>query len=64
MKSTLVALLSIGATHAARPWLEYPDTLAEVQYGPIEKGGQLPNVSNVVGLPDFDYLAEGYVEGS
>lgn len=54
-----IILPLVGVANAARPMLWWPDTLAEVQYGTIEDGGALPNVSDVIGLPDFQYLAEG-----
>ncbi|USW53984.1 Putative FMN-dependent dehydrogenase, FMN-dependent alpha-hydroxy acid dehydrogenase, active [Septoria linicola] len=62
MRSTITALLaSAGIASAARPYLEFPDTGAAEQYGSIGTGGQLPNVSEVIGLPDFQYLAEQYM---
>ena len=62
MRSTFTTLLaSAGVASAARAYLEYPDTGAAEQYGTIGIGGQLPNVSTVVGLPDFQYLAEEYM---
>ncbi|KAF2215862.1 hypothetical protein CERZMDRAFT_34808 [Cercospora zeae-maydis SCOH1-5] len=62
MQTILASLLAAaGLASAARPWLEYPDTGAAEQYGTIQEGGALPNVSEVVGLPDFDYLAQEYM---
>ncbi|EME83219.1 uncharacterized protein MYCFIDRAFT_54162, partial [Pseudocercospora fijiensis CIRAD86] len=53
--------LLFGAAHAARSFLDFPDTGAREQYGTIEVAGTLPNVSTIVGLPDFQYVAEGYM---
>lgn len=60
LQSSLLLPL-VGVANAARPMLWWPDTLAEAQYGTIEDGGTLPNVSTVIGLPDFQYLAEGHM---
>ncbi|EKG10052.1 FMN-dependent dehydrogenase [Macrophomina phaseolina MS6] len=54
-----VALLAQSAL-AARPFLNEPDTgisevLADLQ------PGQLPNITSIVGLPDFDYVARNYM---
>lgn len=62
MRATFTSLLATaGLACAARPYLEYPDTGAAEQYGTIEAGGSLPDVATVVGLPDFQYLAEQYM---
>ncbi|PIB03135.1 Cytochrome b2, mitochondrial [Cercospora beticola] len=62
MQMILSSLLAAaGLASAARPWLEFPDTGAVEQFGTLEEGGALPNVSDVVGLPDFDYLAGEYM---
>ncbi|KXT05759.1 hypothetical protein AC578_1062 [Pseudocercospora eumusae] len=55
------ASLLFGAAHAARSFLDFPDTGAAEQYGTIEVAGTLPNVSTIIGLPDFQYVAEGYM---
>lgn len=60
LQSSLLLPLA-GVASAARPMLWWPDTLAEAQYGTIEHGGALPNVRTVIGLPDFQYLAEGHM---
>lgn len=62
MRATFTSLLATaGLAGAARPYLEFPDTGAAEQYGTIEAGGSLPDVATVVGLPDFQYLAEQYM---
>ncbi|EMF14416.1 FMN-dependent alpha-hydroxy acid dehydrogenase [Sphaerulina musiva SO2202] len=62
MRATFTSLLATaGLARAARPYLEFPDTGAAEQYGTIEAGGALPDVATVVGLPDFQYLAEQYM---
>lgn len=62
MRATFTSLLATaGLARAARPYLEFPDTGAAEQYGTIEAGGVLPDVATVVGLPDFQYLAEQYM---
>lgn len=62
MRATFTSLLATaGLARAARPYLEFPDTGAAEQYGTIEAGGSLPDVATVVGLPDFQYLAEQYM---
>lgn len=53
-----------GLASAARPYMVMPDTGAAQQFGTISPLGPLPNVSTVVGLPDFQYLAEGYMNSS
>ncbi|KAF2167965.1 hypothetical protein M409DRAFT_22109 [Zasmidium cellare ATCC 36951] len=57
--SLLLPLVAVAT--AARPMLWWPNTLAEEQYGTIEPESALPNVSTVVGLPDFQFLAEGHM---
>lgn len=62
MRATFTSILATaGLARAARPYLEFPDTGAAEQYGTIEAGGSLPDVATVVGLPDFQYLAEQYM---
>lgn len=55
---TLLALAS-GAL-AARPWLENPDTGIELAIGDLPIG-ELPNVTSIVGLPDFEWVAQRYL---
>lgn len=65
MKTTAAAVFTLlGAVNAARPWLDAPDTGAAEQYGTIQTGGALPNVGEVVGLPDFEFLASQYMNSS
>ncbi|OJD37424.1 fmn-dependent dehydrogenase [Diplodia corticola] len=48
---------------AARPFLNEPDTgIADVLNG--LQPGELPNITAVVGLPDFDYVARNYMNVS
>lgn len=51
----------LGLANAARSFLDFPNTGAADQFGAISDGGALPAVEDVVGLPDFQYLAEGYM---
>jgi isopentenyl diphosphate isomerase/L-lactate dehydrogenase-like FMN-dependent dehydrogenase len=65
MRTTVAASLllsTLSATvQATRPFLNEPDTLASEQYGEIQQGGELPTVDDVIGIPDFDFLARGYM---
>ncbi|GKT48137.1 cytochrome b2, mitochondrial [Colletotrichum spaethianum] len=58
-----VTLLASGFVHivlAARPFLNEPDTGIEDAL-PDLKPGELPDLSTMVGLPDFDYAARNYL---
>ncbi|KAK7028835.1 hypothetical protein VNI00_014848 [Paramarasmius palmivorus] len=57
VQSISLSLLSLllTSTHAARPFLNEPDTGIEGALGDLN--GNLPNLTSVVGLPDFDWVA-------
>jgi hypothetical protein len=52
-------LLATGAV-ASRPWLEEPDTGIELAI-PDLPVGELPELEQMVGLPDFDWAARRYL---
>lgn len=56
---TLVTALINGAL-AARPWLNEPDTGIDDVLGDLPEG-TLPDLSDMVGLPDFDWAARHYL---
>lgn len=59
-KFLAVAVLAIESVNAARPFLEYPDTgLADVVSSVAV--GALPDLTEMVGLPDFDWAAQNYL---
>lgn len=51
--NTALSLSLVGAAYTARPYMFWPDTGVKEQFGTIETGGQLLNVSDVVSLLDF-----------
>lgn len=57
-----LALLATLASNvlAARPFLNEADTGIEDALGDIPQG-TLPNISNIVGLPDFEWVARKYL---
>lgn len=62
MRTTFASIFNfLILAHAARPFLDYPDTGAEEQFGTIRPGDELPAVEDIVGLPDFQYVAEGHM---
>lgn len=61
MRSTTCAALFLPLlqlAQAARPFLDYPDTGAAEQFGNISSNDARPAVEDIVGLPDFQYVAE------
>lgn len=59
-KLLAVAALAFSSANAARPFLSYPDTgLADVVSGVA--AGVLPDLDDMVGLPDFDWAAQNYL---
>ncbi|KAK4610344.1 Cytochrome b2, mitochondrial [Fulvia fulva] len=46
--NTALSLSLVGAAYTARPYMFWPDTGVKEQFGTIETGGQLLNVSDVV----------------
>jgi hypothetical protein len=60
MRTTLVASALLSGAMAARPFLESPDTGIELVLGNLTSG-DLPDLSSMVGLPDFDWAAEKYL---
>ena len=55
----MASALMTGAL-AARPFLDMPDTAIELSLSDLPKG-QLPNITKVVGLHDFEWVAEHYL---
>ncbi|KAJ8076413.1 hypothetical protein AAF712_000104 [Marasmius tenuissimus] len=53
----LVLSLLFTETLAARPFLNEPDTGIEESIGAEVANGTLPNVTSILGLPDFDWVA-------
>lgn len=50
----LVATIAATGVNAARPWVNEPDTGLEEFLGADFPTGQLPDLDDIVGLPDFD----------
>ena len=60
-----LALLLVGPSNAARPFLDYPDTGAADVFGSQATNDfALPPVEDIVGLPDFQYVAENAMNTS
>lgn len=55
-----VAAIALETVNTARPFLPFPDTglAAVVSDVPV---GALPNLTDMVGLPDFDWAAQNYL---
>jgi isopentenyl diphosphate isomerase/L-lactate dehydrogenase-like FMN-dependent dehydrogenase len=60
MRSQILASALISGAMAARPFLEQPDTGLELVLGDLPKG-KLPELDQMVGLPDFEWAAENYL---
>jgi isopentenyl diphosphate isomerase/L-lactate dehydrogenase-like FMN-dependent dehydrogenase len=60
MRSQVLASALISGAMAARPFLEQPDTGLELVLGDLPKG-KLPELDQMVGLPDFEWAAENYL---
>jgi hypothetical protein len=61
MRTTLLTTLALtGGTLAARPFLEEPDTGLSLVVSNITTG-QLPDISDMVGLNDFQWAASNYL---
>ncbi|KKY25512.1 putative2-hydroxy-acid oxidase [Phaeomoniella chlamydospora] len=59
----LLSFFAIRGTLAARPFLNEPDTGIEDAVGDTAVG-TLPNLTDIVGLPDFDWAARRYMNVS
>ncbi|OLN83334.1 Cytochrome b2, mitochondrial 4 [Colletotrichum chlorophyti] len=60
MRAALIASTLASGAIAARPFLNEPDTGIDGILGDIAIG-QLPNLTAMVGLPDFDWAARNYL---
>lgn len=60
----LLQILFVVSAQAARPWLDEPDTGKLLQYGNLTVGGELPDIEDIIGLPDFDYVARHYLNNT
>jgi isopentenyl diphosphate isomerase/L-lactate dehydrogenase-like FMN-dependent dehydrogenase len=61
----LAVALVLGVSDAARPFLDYPDTGAADVFGSLANDNfNLPPVDDIVGLPDFQYVAEQHMNVS
>lgn len=61
-KIITIAAAAIASVHAARPFLNEPDTgLADVLNAQGLAVGALPDLSEMVALDDFDYAARNYL---
>lgn len=56
----LAAAVFATGTFAARPFLESPDTGIEDVLGDLPMGS-LPDITDMVGLPDFEWAAQNYL---
>ena len=62
MFQLLAIALVVGVSKAARPFLDYPDTGAADVFGSLTNNDfALPPVDDIVGLPDFQYVAEQHM---
>ncbi|EGP83671.1 uncharacterized protein MYCGRDRAFT_76704 [Zymoseptoria tritici IPO323] len=65
MRTTIAASLLLSAlsatVDATRPFLNEPEIAQADQYGELEPGFQLPPLDKIIGIPDFDYVARGFL---
>ncbi|KAJ6779641.1 hypothetical protein PWT90_06503 [Aphanocladium album] len=59
MQPSVSLLLFASLGLAARPYLEEPDTGIDLVLGKLPEG-TLPELSSIVGLPDFQWVAQRY----
>ncbi|UPK93122.1 hypothetical protein LCI18_004057 [Fusarium solani-melongenae] len=63
-ETSLLCVLSLAsAALAARPFLNEPDTTYSFETFPIANGN-LPDLSRILGLPDFDWVARQWMNNS
>ncbi|KAF4964175.1 hypothetical protein FSARC_7872 [Fusarium sarcochroum] len=60
MRSQLLASALVSGAMAARPFLEQPDTGLDLVLGDLATG-KLPELDQMVGLPDFEWAAQNYL---
>lgn len=60
MRCHLFAAILASGSFAARPFLNEPDTGIEDVLRGLPKG-TLPNLTDIIGLPDFDWAARHYL---
>lgn len=61
---TVLPFLLVSSAWAARPWLDEPDTGKVLQYGNLTVDGELPDIDEIIGLPDFDYVARHHLNNT
>lgn len=64
MRYTLPFSTFIATSFAARPFLNEPDTGLQEFLGDDFPVGQLPELIDIQGAPDFDYAARNYLNAS
>lgn len=64
MHSFITLATLIVAASAARPFLNEPDTGLEEYLGTDFPVGKLPNLTDIRGIPDFDFAARNYLNAS
>ncbi|KAJ3516034.1 hypothetical protein NLJ89_g1372 [Agrocybe chaxingu] len=60
MRPSFIFLGFVSVALAARPFLNEPDTAIEDDFGDLPAGA-LPDLSRIVGLPDFNWVARRYM---
>lgn len=60
MRTQLLTSALLSGAMAARPFLEQPDTGIELVLGDLATG-ELPDIDQMIGLPDFEWAAERYL---
>ncbi|CAA7265064.1 unnamed protein product [Cyclocybe aegerita] len=60
MRLSFIFLGFVSVALAARPFLNEPDTAIEDDFGDLP-AGTLPDLSKIVGLPDFNWAARRYM---
>lgn len=61
MRQSIAFAACVVGAFAARPFLEEPDTGLLDKIGYDFPQGQLPNITEMVGLPDFEWAARNYL---
>ncbi|KAH8652192.1 FMN-dependent dehydrogenase [Xylariales sp. PMI_506] len=61
MLSSLVLASLAGYATAARPFLNEPLTGLEEKLGPDFPKGELPDIDDMIGIPDFNWAARNYL---
>ncbi|KAF9268844.1 S-2-hydroxy-acid oxidase [Marasmius fiardii PR-910] len=64
LKQFSVFTVFLNHVWAARQFLNEPDTDIDYALGDTVANGTLPNITSIVGLPDFDWVARHYLNHS